>query len=162
MKQLNSYIVEKLKINKDIVYHYYPKTRTELQSLLKKLLKERGNNADLNDIDVSNITNMSNLFKNSEFNGDISKWDVSNVKDMNSMFYNSEFNGDISKWDVSSVINIDYMFAYSKFNKDISQWNITMDDYIGSSGKNLHSKDTFIYSKLRKNKKVPKWYHNLY
>ena len=138
MNNLSTYIIEKLKINKDIVYHYYPKTRTELQSLLKKLLKERGNNADLNDIDTSEITSM------------------------NSMFYNSEFNGDISKWDVSNVTNIDYMFAYSKFNKDISQWNITMDDYIGSSGKNLHSKDTFIYSKLKKNKKVPKWYHNLY
>ena len=36
-------------------------------------------------------------------NGDISNWDVSNVVDMSRMFRDSEFNGDISNWDVSNV-----------------------------------------------------------
>ena len=61
MKQLNQYITEKLRINKDsnkIEYHYHPKDRDELRSLIKELLKERGKNADLNDINVSDITDM--------------------------------------------------------------------------------------------------------
>ena len=48
--------------------------------------------------DVSNVTNMLNMFKGSIFSGDISKWDVSNVKDMSYMFMQSLFNQDISNW----------------------------------------------------------------
>ena len=97
MKQLNKYIVERLHINKDTGNHYHnynyqPKTCKELKGLVNKLIKERGNNADLNDIDTSEITDMHYLFFKSKFNGDISNWDVSNVKDMNYMFYMSNFN----------------------------------------------------------------------
>ena len=41
MKQLNQYITEKLRINKDsnkIEYHYHPKDRDELRSLITELL----------------------------------------------------------------------------------------------------------------------------
>ena len=102
MKQINKYIVERLHINKDIGnhhYNYHPKTKDELKELVNKLIKERGNDADLNDIDTSEITDMSALFFRSTFNGDISEWDVSNVKDMISLFRESKFtgkNGDIS------------------------------------------------------------------
>ena len=141
MKKINKYIcghfendkfsiLERLHINKDIKsynYNYHPKTRDELKELIKKLIKERGNEADLNDIDTSEITDMSRLFYEStfNFNGNISNWDVSNVEDMNHMFYSSEFNGDISNWDVSNVENMEYMFAYSKFNGDISNWDVS-------------------------------------
>ena len=40
MKELNQYIIEKLRINKDInkiEYYYHPKTKNELISLLEKL-----------------------------------------------------------------------------------------------------------------------------
>ena len=79
------------------------KTCKELFHLVNKLVEERGYECDLNDIDVSEITDMSFLFYGSKFNGDISKWDVSNVKDMPGMFMNSKFNGDISKWNVWKV-----------------------------------------------------------
>ena len=132
MKQLTTYIVEKLKINKDSnKYHYHPKDRDELKSLIEKLIKERGNEADLNDIDISKITDMSWIFSGgatgiaSEFNGDISFWDVSNVTNMHSMFCNSKFNQDISSWDVSNVTNMGQMFCNSKFNQDISAWDVS-------------------------------------
>ena len=62
MKNLKDIIVERLHINKDIGkqnnhYNYRPITRDELKELVDQLIKERGNEADLNDIDTSKITN---------------------------------------------------------------------------------------------------------
>jgi surface protein len=126
MKDFTIYINEKLKITKDILkqykYNYYPKTKDELKELVERLIEERGNEADLNDIDTSEITDMSELFKKSNFNGDISEWNVGKVENMAFMFRNSQFNGDISKWDVRNVRSMSGMFAYSKFNMDISNW----------------------------------------
>ena len=99
MKQINKYIVERLHINKDIKnYNYHPKTNGELQELVDKLIKERGNDADLNDIDTSEITDMDGIFEGSNFNGDISNWDVSNVKNMYGMFYKSPLEKNPPKW----------------------------------------------------------------
>jgi len=133
MKQLTQYITEKFKLNskntKNIhKYNYHPETRDELKELVKKLIKERGDNANLNDIDTSNITDMSYIFKNSSFNGDISGWDVSNVTDMEKMFMCCfRFSGDISGWDVSNVTNMESMFFQCfKFNpKSLENWNIS-------------------------------------
>ena len=89
MKKINTYITEKLKIRKSNkpYYNYFPKTKENLQHLLKKLIKERGNEGDFNDIDTSKITDMSKLFdRMTKFNGDISEWDVSKVKDNKNMF----------------------------------------------------------------------------
>ena len=112
MKTLQNYITEKILINKNskIVYNYYPKTKDELKDIINKRIESKGNECNLNDIDTSNITNMSSLFKGSDFNGDISKWNVSNVTNMEGMFYSSKFNCDISNWDVSNVVYKSYMF----------------------------------------------------
>ena len=69
----------------------------ELRELIIQGIKEQGPNCDLNDIDVSRVTDMSYLFYNLPFEGDISKWDVSRVKNMTDMFALSTFNGDISR-----------------------------------------------------------------
>lgn len=95
--------------------------REQLINLINKL---KMHNISLNWLDVSNITNMNDMFAHLDFNGDISKWDVRKVSDMSYMFYKSKFNGNISKWDVRNVINMRSMFAYSEFNMDISNWEI--------------------------------------
>ena len=129
MKSLKSYIQEKLIIKKrnNKKYNYFPETKQELQTIIKQRIKEEGNEVDLNDIDVSQITDMSKLFKETNFNGDISKWNVSNVTNMCCMFYScQEFNKDISKWDVSNVTDMSYMFYYCEaFNQDVSNWNVS-------------------------------------
>ena len=113
MKSLTYYIQEKLiiKKNKSANYKYFPKTKKELKDIISQRINAEGNKVDLNDIDVSKITDMSSLFSDLDFNGDISKWDVSNVTDMYSMFRScNSFNQDISSWDVSNVTDMEYMF----------------------------------------------------
>ena len=83
---------------------------------------------NISDWDVSNVTDMTELFKDkTNFNDDISNWDVSNVTSMNSMFaYAQSFNQDIGSWDVSSVINMRGMFDNAIiFNQDIGSWNVS-------------------------------------
>ena len=114
MKTLQNYITEKILINKNskIAYNYHPKTKDELKDIINQRIKSEGNECDLNDIDTSNITDMSHLFRYSDFNGNISGWNVSNVTDMEGMFASSTFNSDISKWDVSNVTIMHMMFAW--------------------------------------------------
>ena len=150
MKTLKLYITEALHVNrntKENYHNYHPKDTGELKELIDKLIKERGENADLNDIDTSTITDMRAMFYKSNFAGDISKWDVSNVTDMAYMFCKSNFAGDISKWDVSNVTNMAYMFYKSNFVGDISDWDVSNVDDM------LHM---FYGSPLQKN--PPKWY----
>ena len=129
MKSLTNYIQEKLiiKKNKMSYYKYFPKSKKELKEIIKKRIEYEGNEVDLNDIDTSNITDMSGLFKWTDFNGAISEWDVSKVTDMQCMFYGCKnFNKDISSWEVSNVTNMYGMFYdCKKFNQDISNWNVS-------------------------------------
>ena len=68
-----------------------------LRLLIGYEIKQQGNNANLNNIDFGNYTNLKDLFRHfKDFNGDISKWDVSKVTNMEGMFISSKFNGDIS------------------------------------------------------------------
>ena len=93
-------------------YSYAPKTKGELRDIIEERLADDPN-ADLNDIDVSGITDMSNLFYGLDpYNIDISKWDVSNVQHMLSIFWGCKnFNSDLSGWDVSNVENMGCMFC---------------------------------------------------
>lgn len=134
-------------MKKTITYH--PKTKDELKQIIEERIKEKGNQCNLNDIDVSNVTNMSMLFYESPFNGDISQWDMSNVQDMSGMFINSPFNGNISQWNVSNVKNMKSMFYGSKFNGDISQWNV-------SSVQNM----SFMFLNCPLEINPPAWYKN--
>ena len=101
--------------------------KKELKELIIQRIREQGLNCDLNDIDVSKVTDMSELFMSSKFehstfNGDISGWNVSNVEYMNRMFENSKFNGDLSRWDASKVRNMYCMFYKSPIDSNEPGW----------------------------------------
>ena len=112
MKTLTSHIQEALKIGKNLskfsTYSCQPTSNEELKSIIEYRISKYGPNCDLNDIDVSQIEDMSWMFHKSDFNGDISKWDMRNVKYMSCMFAKSKFNGDISRWNVPKVIDMSY------------------------------------------------------
>ena len=94
-----SEIVEGLKITSKsrVNETYKPKTTEELALTIKNLVNERGLEADLNDIDLSYITDISFAFQYvTKFNGDISLWDVSHIKYMGFLFKGIKFEGDIS------------------------------------------------------------------
>ena len=117
MKTLKQYLTERLLIKKGN-YKYFPETKEKLKDIIKKRIEQEGPEVNLNDIDVSNIKDMSYLFFNSNFNGDISQWDVSNVKDMSYMFVGCKsFNQDISAWDVSNVKRMSNIFANCKIEE---------------------------------------------
>lgn len=105
-----------------------PVLNEELIALVEQLIAERGSNADLNDIDVSQVESFKGLFcghPRNAFNGDISRWDVANAKTMARMFDGSAFNGDISKWNVSGVLDTIAMFLNSQFHGDLSGWDVS-------------------------------------
>ena len=95
-----------------------------LEKLIEEAIQIDGHFCDLNYIDVSQVTDMSELFMNSAFQGDISAWNVANVHNMSYMFYKSQFNGEISTWNTSRVKDMFSMFRKSNFNGDISAWNV--------------------------------------
>ena len=90
--------------------------KEHLGLLIKQEIEKNGPNCNLNHIVVSNITDMSWMFFDTDFDGDISKWDVSNVTNMSCMFLDSQFNQDISSRDVSNVKNMNNLFRASMFN----------------------------------------------
>ena len=127
------------KNEKEETINYKPKNKEELHQTIVNLLKKGKDNINLNNIDISNITDLSFLF---EFNYkekrilnkknlekvtvDISKWDVSHVTNMHGMFADVEFIFDISKWDVSNVTNMEWMFDRCvNFNSDLSNWDVS-------------------------------------
>ena len=109
---------------------WQPQDKDELQNAVNLWISDNAtaltNYGNISTWDTSQITDMSNLFKNKDtFNDDISSWDVSSVTNTMGMFWNaSSFNGNISSWDVSNVTNTRSMFSgASSFNGNISSWD---------------------------------------
>ena len=163
MKTITSFISEKLNLNNDSKiakrYNFAPKNRSEFSSLIDKLIKERGPNANLNDIDTSNIAAMDFLFYGGEkgkFDGDISKWEMKNVVSMEAMFYCCAFtgdHGDISNWNVSECKNFAAMFERSGFKGNIEKWKNKIQDGADMEG---------MFHACPLENKEPSWYDKHY
>ena len=121
MKNLRSYLTERLLINKNFKDNKI--TVTSLKEL-KNIIKERyvdpntkkpNNHIDLSDIDVSELNDLSTAFLWYRFKTiDISGWDTSNVKDMTMMFYGCYELTDIigiENMNIDNVERMDYMFS---------------------------------------------------
>ena len=80
--------------------------------------------SQINDSNIQDAVNLwvSNQSAAESTYGNISEWDVSNVTDMYQLFKNKQnFNDDISSWDVSNVTNMSEMFNFAvSFNQDIA------------------------------------------
>ncbi len=131
MKPILEYIISK----STKAIHIIHATDETIKKIVKDELDRLGHDANLNHIDVSEVTNMDDLFscheidlgsKYKDLNPDISEWNVSKVRNMQRIFaFCKNFNQDISRWDVRKVEDMYYMFYHCEnFNKDLSDWNV--------------------------------------
>jgi surface protein len=78
--------------------------------------------------DVSSVTTMKEMFYGAtSFDQDLSNWDVSRVDDMTDMFRDAaSFNGNIGSWNTSSVTTMNGMFYQATaFDQDLSNWDVS-------------------------------------
>ena len=99
---------------------------------MSEMFRGRGFNQAIGNWDVSNVTDMSEMFMGSQFNQPIGAWDVGNVKDMREMFRDSPFNQPIGGWNVSNVKNMSVMFINTRFNQPIGDWDVSRVTGMGS------------------------------
>ena len=132
MKQLQDYINEKLHISQYKNYKYHPKNRQELVELIAKKNQDikKGDMLDLNDIDVSEITDICYLFENIKpVKVNMNNWNVSNVTDIHGLFWNNRITEEIhiENWDVRNVESAYGVFYFcTKVKKlDLDKWNLS-------------------------------------
>ena len=116
----------KNKTNNKTNYTVQPKNKDELMYIITSTFKIK--QSDLNFIDTSKITDMSELFININHNFDVSKWDVSNVTNMSQMFYYCKnFDCDLSNWDVSNVKDMYALFRKCNkvTGKGLENWDVS-------------------------------------
>lgn len=115
-----------------------PANWSELKEELQKRRMKYGigsenNPINLNDIDVSNVTNMTMLFTGrTQFAYiDISEWNMSNVTVTHRMFAGCKMLmsiGDISNWDISNVTDMKDMFKSCNVDIIPDWYDITTHD----------------------------------
>lgn len=82
-------------------------------------------NGEIGGWDISPVTRLNNMFRETPFNRDLSGWDTSAVTDMYGLFYEATlFNQDLSGWDTSAVTSMERTFmGAAAFNGDIGGWD---------------------------------------
>ena len=101
---------------------------TSSVTYMQSLFYEGGSfNQPLNKWNVSNVTNMRDMFAYCSFNQPLNNWDVSNVNTMERMFWTATyFNQPLNNWDVSYVEDMAWMFMGSlSFNQPLNNWDVS-------------------------------------
>ena len=105
-------------------------TKEELQEYLKSEIKKQGNNVVIQNLDVSLVEDMSELFYRIAYGVrslDLSGWKTSNVKCMNNMFRSCDAleSINLSGWDTSNLKDIGRIFGGCAFlvSLDLSGWD---------------------------------------
>ena len=104
--------------------------------------------------DLSNVTDMSGMFRDTPFNGIVNNWDVSNVTNMSYLFaegFNLGFNQSLDNWNVSSVENMSFMFSEAfNFDQNLSSWDIdqvlNMNQMLNSTNLSTTNYDALLNS----------------
>lgn len=124
-----------------------PTSKEQLKSIIQDELRLQGPDADLNHIDVSEITNMSWLFCYISIRDiKIDRWNVSNVRTMESMFYGCDnFTGiGLDNWDTENVAIMFNMFHDCDAIVKLPRWYTDFVDLDHNSGND--SKDEFYWA----------------
>jgi len=181
MKKLNQFITEKLRLGRNIQkYNYHPKTFKELREIVYERAKTNKDDIlDLNDIDISNIDNLSYLFERVDIKAvDMNNWDVSHVKDIHGMFWCNDNIEEIyiDEWDTSNIESFyGTFYKCKKLNiLDLSNWKFDKCTEFDLMFKGCEKLDTHFADNwtmpthpITANemfegcKYIPKWYQNI-
>lgn len=101
---------------------------------------------------LSNVTDMSRMFRNTSFNDPINTWDVSNVTNMSLLFNNNaSFNQPLNNWVVTGVTNMYGMFDFaSAFDQNIGNWDVSnvsdFSNFLSGCGMSTANYDQLLIS----------------
>ena len=105
-------------------------SKEELKKYLKSEIERQGENVVIQNLDVSNLKDLSYLFEditNGVRSLDLSGWNTSHVHEMDCMFYRCDSleSLNLSGWDVSNVVDMGSMFCgcESLESLDLSGWD---------------------------------------
>lgn len=135
---------------------------TSLYKLFDDCAEFVGNDGNISNWDISNVTNIAAMFMGYKtgawkFNGDLSKWNTSNVTQMNSIFRSAKsFNQPLNDWDTSKVTNMSQVFwGAESFDQPLNKWDVSkvtdMDRIFGDAitfNQNLSSWDVSKVQKM--------------
>ena len=139
MKNINQYIIEKLKIRKSKQQTIVVKDNKEFEKVLTDYITVTDNveiHLDLQHIDISELKrldapfhNISKIYKYKIKSINVTGCNTSNIESMYALFYdlkNCEQIIGIEDWDISNVRNMWAMFAFCKKLKlDLTHWDIS-------------------------------------
>jgi len=100
----------------------------EVHSLRNMFYGAGAFDSDINDWNVSSVTDMSGMFYEAgRFNQPLNHWDVSHVKDMSRLFsFAAVFDQPLNDWNVSSVTTMAGMFkGAARFNQPLDHWDVS-------------------------------------
>ena len=182
-----TYLNEKLIINKSFKDNTIKvESKKQLKDIIYDRLVKNQEELKLNDLDISSITDFSDVFSSYIFSElrktkkiYINEWNTENAKDMSGMFHAClELEEvDVSNFDVSNVTNMEYMFRTCRSLKklDLTNWKVnrvkdmekmffcckslkTIGDVSGWEPESLETFDRAFFScKILKNVDTSKW-----